>query len=76
MGMKAKTVKKTGKLVGIIGAVIVILVSIVLTWLCMCGIVKAITLAFGWNFSLSWTTGIWLFLTVMAGIMGLVGHGK
>ena len=76
MGVKAKTVKSVGKWIGIAPAVLIIVISFIIGWLTTCGIIKAITLCFGWEFSLPWVTGFWLFLTVFAGILGLVGNRK
>lgn len=39
-------------------------VTIVLSWLVTVGIVKLITMCFGWGFSWAVATGLWLVLTL------------
>jgi hypothetical protein len=60
IGIKAQTVTRVGRAVGVIAAIIVILISITLSWLITCGLIKAITLCFGWVFSLKAATLVWL----------------
>lgn len=48
--------------------------SLGLSWIGTCGIVKLITLCFGWEFSWAWATGIWLALCLLSTTIG--GSGK
>ena len=48
------------------GAIAVILVTLLLiavyafSWICTCGVIKLVTLCFGWTFEWRIATGIWL----------------
>ena len=57
MNIKAKKVKRAGTALGVIMAIIVYLAVDAISWICSCGIIKLITLCFGWNFSWAWATG-------------------
>lgn len=63
--MKIKTAKRLGTAVGVLLAVIVYLIVAAVSWIATCGIIKLITLCFGWTFSLVWATGIWLVLYLL-----------
>lgn len=54
----------TGILAGILVAVILIL-CYGLSWLVTCGIIKLITLCFGWTFKWGVATGIWLLICLI-----------
>lgn len=43
------------------------------SWIITCGIVKLITLCFGWSFKWSFATGIWLILIL---IKNLIDNNK
>lgn len=43
---------------------------IALSWLTTCGLLYLITLCFGWAFSWSIATGIWLVLLLLSSIFG------
>ena len=60
--MKLKTVIKSGTLLGIIGAILVVLAVLGGSWIITCVIVKSITMCFGWSFSWTIATGIWLIM--------------
>lgn len=36
-----------------------------ISWITTCGIVKLITMCFGWNFSWAIATGVWLILCLL-----------
>ena len=63
--MKIKTAKRFGTAVGVLLAVIVYLIVAAVSWIATCGIIKLITLCFGWTFSWAWATGIWLVLYLL-----------
>jgi len=55
----------------ILAALIVALLFIggyALSWIVTCGIIKAITLCFGWTFKWSIATGIWLIICLLKNI--------
>lgn len=51
----------------IVGALFFILLY-GLSWIITCGIIKLITLCFGWNFSWGIATGIWLVILILKSI--------
>lgn len=64
---KLKQKIKTGGTTAII--VIAILALIYgISWIVTCGIIKLITLCFGWTFKWSIATGIWLIICVLKSI--------
>lgn len=58
--MKTKTVKRWGVGLGCLAVILVFVLSGVISWLATCGVIKLITLCFGWKFSWLGATGIWL----------------
>lgn len=66
--MKLKNVIKTGTVLGAIGVILVILAVGGLSWITTCGIIKLITMCFGWTFSWAWATGIWLLMILAKSI--------
>ena len=58
--MKRKTAKKMGWLVGALGAVVILVAAYALSWIIACGVMKLITMCFGWTFSWAVATGVWL----------------
>lgn len=47
--------------------VAIAIVCYFLSWLITCGIIKLITLCFGWSFKWSLATGIWLIMCLLQG---------
>ena len=68
--MKAKTVKKIGTIVGVILMVLFVVAVFAVSWLATCGIIKLITLCFGWEFNWLIATGIWLICLLLKWIFG------
>lgn len=60
--MKAKTVKKFGTVVGVILMILFVVAVFAVSWIATCGIIKLITLCFGWEFSWGIATGVWLLM--------------
>lgn len=58
---KLKDKMSDNKLV-IIAVIIIIILAYAISWIATCGIIKLITLCFGWTFRWSVSTGIWLAL--------------
>ena len=52
--------KKIPKTLVILGAVFIVLAIFAFSWIVTCGLVKLITLCFGWKFSWGIATGVWL----------------
>lgn len=46
----------------IIGFILIVTFAYAVSWIATCGIIKLITLCFGWTFRWSVSTGIWLAL--------------
>lgn len=62
--MNSRFIKNSGKFVGgILGVLFALFVFAIVagfSWIATCGIIKLITLCFGWTFSWLVSTGIWL----------------
>ena len=54
--------KMSGNILLIIGFIILVILAYTVSWIATCGIIKLITLCFGWIFRWSVSTGIWLAL--------------
>lgn len=63
--MRKKTFEATGLLAGLI-IVALIVACLGLSWIITCGIIKLITLCFGWTFSWGVATGIWLIMCLLS----------
>ena len=56
-------IKGSGIGAGVLAVLIIIMICLAIlagSWLLVCGVIKLITLCFGWNFSWGSATGIWL----------------
>ena len=53
---------------GCILAALFIIFVYVLSWIATCGLIKLITLCFGWAFSWAIATGIWIVLVILESI--------
>ena len=65
--MKPKTIKRSGMIVGCLAAVFIFLFACAVSWIITCGVIKLITMCFGWEYSWGIATGVWL-------IMFLIKH--
>lgn len=65
--MKPKTIKTDGKVTGCLFAVLIFMFACAASWIITCGVIKLITLCFGWEFGWDIATGVWL-------IMFLIKH--
>lgn len=74
--MKAKTVKRLGVAAGVAAVTLVYLIVCAFSWLCTCGIIKLITLCFGWAFSWKVATGIWLAMYLFRALLSKSDSGK
>ena len=73
--MNNKIAKGVGTVFGCLVAIMCIIAAIVMYlavaaigWIAVCGIVKLITLCFGWTFSWYIATGVWLILVLLNAI--------
>lgn len=60
-------------------AILVIVILVLcygLSWIVTCGIIKLITLCFGWTFKWSIATGIWLVICILKSIFKTTVHSK
>ena len=60
-------------------ALVVILIIVALygvSWIVTCGIIKLITLCFGWRFKWSIATGIWLIIRILRSIFNVTVKNK
>lgn len=63
---KLKRIAKWGIAGGLALALVVVLYAI--SWIVTCGVIKLITMCFGWTFSLAIATGIWLIICIAKSI--------
>ena len=65
--MFKKLLKFAGKHAGVSATIICILLFLAieaLSWIVTCGLIKLITLCFGWTFSWGTATGVWLIMSL------------
>lgn len=70
--MKARTVKRLGTVLGCLGVILVLIFAGAISWAITCGLIKLITLCFGWTFNWLVTTGVWLIMILLSGAL----HGS
>ena len=63
------------------GAVALVVIGILalaygLSWIVTCGIIKLITMCFGWAFKWSIATGIWLIICILRSIFNVTVKNK
>ena len=63
------------------GAAILVVIAILavcyrLSWIVTCGIIKLITICFGWTFKCSIVTGIWLIMCLLQSIFKVTVKNK
>ena len=56
--------------------VVIIAVCYGLSWIVTCGIIKLITMCFGWTFKWSIATGIWLIICILRSIFNVTVKNK
>lgn len=52
----------------VIGAILAIIIFYAIGWIVTCGVIKLITMCFGWEFSWAVATGIWLIILILKSI--------
>ena len=73
MSMKEKLAAK-GIAVGII--ILILIACWAFSWIATCGIIKLVTLCFGWTFKWSIATGIWLIMMLAKTIFNVTVNNK
>ena len=66
--MKEK-IKQGGIIAVVVIGLLVVLYGI--SWIVTCGIIKLITMCFGWKFSRAIATGIWLIICILKSIFSV-----
>lgn len=58
---------------GIVAVVAILLLAVCygISWIATCGIIKLITMCFGWEFSWAVATGIWLIICILKSIFNV-----
>lgn len=67
--MKARTIRRLGTALGCLGVILVLIFAGAISWAITCGVIKLITLCFGWTFSWLAATGVWLILMLLSGAL-------
>lgn len=52
----------------VIALIMTVLFLCGISWIATCGVIKLITICFGWTFKWSIATGIWLLLWLLGGL--------
>ena len=57
---------------GTVALIVIVILALVygISWIATCGIIKLITLCFGWTFKWGIATGIWLVLCLLCSVFG------
>lgn len=66
--MNKKTRNKIRKTIYPILIIVVVFLLYGLSWIMTCGIIKLITMCFGWTFRWSVATGIWLIIYLLRAV--------
>ena len=67
MNRKTKNKIKEGGLIAVM-VIVVLIACYGLSWIVTCGIIKLITMCFGWTFKWPIATGIWLIICILQSI--------
>lgn len=74
-----KNLRRKTRVATVIAALMIIAIvggAFGVSWIATCGLVKLITLCFGWTFSWAWATGVWLILCLLSMTVGGNKGGK
>lgn len=74
--MRIKNSKLVGTIVGVVAAIVIYLAACAISWICTCGLIKLITLCFGWTFSWRIATGVWLIMFLARIVLNRTVHVK
>lgn len=67
MNRRTKNKIKEGGLIAVM-VIGLIVICYSLSWIVTCGIIKLITMCFGWTFKWSIATGIWLIICILRSV--------
>ena len=70
---KAKNLKNKLTKCGTAAIIVILILAVCygLSWIVTCGIIKLITMCFGWTFKWSVATGIWLIICILRSIFNV-----
>lgn len=68
--MRNNNAKNVGTAVGCIAAILIFLAACGVSWLITCGVIKLITMCFGWTFTWGVATGVWLLMCLARTVFG------
>lgn len=66
--MSNKFTKSIGYTIGYMAAIAIALATFAVSWIITCGIIKLITMCFGWTFNWLISTGIWLIMFLVGSV--------
>ena len=69
--MKPKTIKRAGWVTGCLLAVLIFIAACAVSWIITCGVIKLVTLCFGWTFSWGVASGIWLIMLLIRQVFSM-----
>lgn len=63
---------------GAVAAIVILILALLygFSWIVTCGIIKLITLCFGWTFKWSIATGIWLVICILKSVFKVTVNSK
>lgn len=63
---------------GAVAAIVILSLALLygFSWIVTCGIIKLITLCFGWTFKWSIATGIWLVICILKSVFKVTVNSK
>jgi hypothetical protein len=70
MKIKINNAKKAGTAIGCIAAIFIVMAVYGVSWLITCGVIKLITMCFGWTFTWGTATGVWLLMCLARAVFG------
>lgn len=68
--------KIKNNVIAILVAIAILAVCYGLSWIVTCGIIKLITMCFGWTFKWIVATGIWLIICILRSIFNVTVKNK
>ena len=74
----SKDLKKKIAAGGITSLIVVVVLAAAygISWIATCGIIKLITMCFGWTFKWNIATGIWLIMCLLSSVFNKKGNSK
>ena len=63
---------------GTVALVVILILALAygVSWIATCGVIKLITMCFGWTFKWSIATGIWLIICILRSIFNVTVKNK